>query len=130
VLGDIGLMGDQQHRETLLVQLLEDRHHLDAGARVEVAGGLVRQEQGGAVHQRPRDGDPLLLATGELRRGVVEPVRETDALQRFRRASVPLARGDALVEQGSSTFSSALVRGSRLKPWKTNPICSPRTRAS
>ena len=31
---------------------------------------------------------------------------------------------------GSSTFSSALVRASRLKPWKTKPIFWLRTRAS
>jgi hypothetical protein len=38
----------------------------DAGARrgVEVARGLVRQHESRTMRQRPRDGDPLLLAAG------------------------------------------------------------------
>ena len=31
---------------------------------------------------------------------------------------------------GNSTFSSAVVRGKRLKPWKTKPMWRPRARAS
>ena len=49
------------------------------------------------------------------------------AIARSRRSLAPTPRRYSI---GSSTFSSALVRESRLKPWKTNPISSLRTCAS
>ena len=45
VLGDVGLVRDQHDRQPLRVQPLEDAHHLDARAGVEVAGRLVGQQQ-------------------------------------------------------------------------------------
>ena len=43
---------------------LEDRL---PGPRIEVAGGLIRQKNLGLGHQRPRQGDPLLLARRSAR---------------------------------------------------------------
>ena len=45
---------------------------------VEVAGRLVGQDDVGVVDQRPGDGHALLLAAGELRGPVVEPVAQAD----------------------------------------------------
>ena len=50
-----------------VVELLEDAHHLHAVSRVEVAGGLVGEQERGPVDQRAGDGHALLLAAGELR---------------------------------------------------------------
>ena len=36
------------------------------GARIEIAGWLVREQQSWRVGNRPRYGDPLLFAAGEL----------------------------------------------------------------
>ena len=47
-------------------------------ARVEVAGGLVGEDDVGVVDQRPGDRHALLLAAGELVGAVVEPVGEAD----------------------------------------------------
>src|SRR5262245_50896047 len=45
VLGDVVLVRDEEHRNAaLLVQALEDAHHFDARARVEVARRLVGQD--------------------------------------------------------------------------------------
>src|SRR5581483_403948 len=44
------------------------------GVRVEVAGGLVGEDQVGPVDQGPGAGDALLLAAGELGRAVREAV--------------------------------------------------------
>ena len=63
------------------VELPEEREDLLAGLRVEVAGRLVGDQQGAAVDQRPGDRHALLLAAGELRRLVVEPVAQADALE-------------------------------------------------
>src|SRR6266700_1224783 len=38
------------------------------GKQVEVAGRLVGEQHGGLVHERPGDGDALLLAAGKLAR--------------------------------------------------------------
>src|SRR5687768_13057164 len=51
VLRNVELVGDQQDRDAPLdVQLLKDAHDLDAGARIEVARGLV-----GEQYRRLRD---------------------------------------------------------------------------
>src|SRR3954468_13136817 len=52
-----------------------------AGAGVEVAGGLVAKEQGGAVDQGAGDRDPLPLAAGQFCGEVGGPLAEADATQ-------------------------------------------------
>ena len=74
-----------------LAELLEQRHHLQAGVRVEVAGRLVGQDEARPVDQRAGDRHPLLLAARELAGVVVEPLAEADPLQRLRGAA-PAAR--------------------------------------
>ena len=112
------------------IELLQQREDLEARARVEVARGLVGEEQRRVGHQRARDGDALLLAARELVRRVVEAVAEAD------RRRAPPSRGAAARARstprycsGSSTFSSAVVRGSRLNPWKMKPMTRLRTMA-
>src|SRR5450759_1944475 len=46
------------------VDPVEQIHDAHAGARVEVAGRLVRQEDQRPVDERPGDGDSLLLTAG------------------------------------------------------------------
>src|SRR5690349_8978160 len=48
------------------VDPVEQLHDADGGLRVQVSGGLVRDQQLGPVHERPRDGHPLLLTAGQL----------------------------------------------------------------
>ncbi len=63
------------------MQLAQQLHHRLAVGRVEVAGRLVRQEDGRIARDRARDRDALLLAARELRREVLHPVRHADALE-------------------------------------------------
>ena len=58
--------------------LAHEREDLGARAGVEVAGGLVGEDDLGPAGQRPRHRDALLLTTGELRRPVREATAETD----------------------------------------------------
>ena len=46
--------------------------------RVEVAGGLVAEDDLGPGGEGPGNGDPLLLSAGELARAVTEAVLEAD----------------------------------------------------
>src|SRR5882724_10023302 len=66
ILGDIGLVGDYDDGVAVGVELVEESHDLVAGLGVEVSGGLVGEDDGGAVDEGASDGDTLALASGEL----------------------------------------------------------------
>src|SRR5205823_8433182 len=59
-------------------------------ARVEIAGRLVGEEDGGVRHQGAGDGYALLLAARELRRIVVLAAGQADLRDRVSRGLVPL----------------------------------------
>src|SRR4051794_9315025 len=71
---------------------LQEAEDLGAGAGVEVAGGLVGQNDLRPGDQRTADGDPLLLAAGQFGGPVVQPVGEADG---FDDRVQPLAVGFA-----------------------------------
>ena len=99
--GDVRFVGDHDDGQALVVELLEQGQDLDAGARVQVAGGLVGQQQRGLGDQGAGDGDPLLLTARELVGLVVAAVAQAHALERLpgRGGGIePAAR--AVVEQG------------------------------
>src|ERR1700733_3061005 len=64
------------------VERAEQLEHVLGGARVELAGGLVGEQQRRLVHQRARDRDALLLPARERGRPVVHAVAERDVAQR------------------------------------------------
>src|SRR6185312_10459811 len=75
---DVGLVRHHHNGDSLLpVQALENGHDFDAGPRIERAGGLIRQYDLRIVDQRPRNGDALLLAAGELIRMVIRAVGQS-----------------------------------------------------
>ena len=85
----------------LPVEAPQERKHLGRARRVEVAGRLVGEEQGRLVHQRPREGDALLLAAGELHRPMVRALGQADHVERLqRRALAPCAPLHARVVGG------------------------------
>ena len=87
--------------------------------RVEVAGRLVGEDDGRAGDQRPRHGDALLLAAGELGRAVRAAAGEADAVDQL--VDPRLVRLAPAISQREGMFSSAVSIGSRLKNWKTKP---------
>ena len=54
------------------VQVYQNLHHYVGAAGVEVTGGLIEQEDRGVIRDGSRDGDTLLLTTGQLVREMVE----------------------------------------------------------
>jgi hypothetical protein len=60
---------------------------------VQVARGLVRQQQRGIVHNRPGNRNPLLLSAGELLGQMVNPFFQADELQRGHNVIAPLLTG-------------------------------------
>ena len=101
-MGDIQLVGDHHDGDALVIEFLEHAHDFRAGAGIEIAGGLVCQEQGGLVGERPGDGDALLLAAGELVGFVACAVPEADGIQGLQGTLAQLGSGQALaaVEHG------------------------------
>ena len=81
------------------VQLVEEPDDLLAGGRVEVAGGLVGEQDRRLADQRAGDRDALPLAAGELVGPVVHAVREADRVERRLGAGAPLAAGEAAVDE-------------------------------
>src|SRR5262249_59218296 len=80
---------------TLGSQALEEIHDFDARACAEVTGRLVCEQQPRGVDQRARNGDALLLSSGQLIRMVTEPIAQTHRAQRLTGAFAALGAPDA-----------------------------------
>ena len=91
------------HDERLAVGLdrqLEQAQHVLAGLAVQVAGGLVGQDDGRLGNQRPRDGHPLLPAAGKLVGEGVQPVLQAQQLHNLAKEGlVGAGTGEAQREQ-------------------------------
>jgi methionyl-tRNA formyltransferase len=71
----------KQNRDARFVDVLEQAEDIQGELRVEVAGGLVRQHQGGFAHDGSRHGHALLFAAGQVADSLVAPPAEPDPLQ-------------------------------------------------
>jgi hypothetical protein len=83
----------------LAVQLVQQVQHLFAGGAVEVAGGLVGDDQRRVGHQGAGDGHALLLAAGQLVGVVVGAVGQAHHGQRRQPRGAALARRQAGQQQ-------------------------------
>ena len=77
--GHVRIVGDEDDGVTLGMQVLEQRQHFLAGVRIERAGGFVRQDHLGAVHQRARNRHALLLSARQLIGTVLRAVAQAQA---------------------------------------------------
>jgi hypothetical protein len=67
VRSDVRLVGHQDDGDIPLdIELVQETHHFGAVPGIEVPRRFVREQDRGLGHQRAGDGDPLLLATGQL----------------------------------------------------------------
>src|ERR1019366_8104383 len=86
LLGDVGLVGNQDDGAPLFVQPRKDSQDVLGGVRVEVPGRLVGEDQGWVGDDRPCYRHPLLLAAGKLRWLVMQSVGHPHGAQRILRA--------------------------------------------
>ena len=121
---------DHDQRHAAGVELLEQAHHLVAGGTVEVAGGLVGQEQRRLHDGGARDRHALALAAGQLVGPVLGAVGQA-VVRRAPAHALRRARAPAMPASiiGSAMFSAAVRRGTRWKLWNTKPMRWLRTRA-
>jgi len=76
-LGDSGVMGhDENGGVEAVVQIVDEAEDFGAGVGVEVAGGLVGEEDGRLESEGSGDGDALAFASGKLVGQVVEALAE------------------------------------------------------
>ena len=125
-----GIVRDHQHRlPQLLVRLAQHFQNNFGILRIEVAGRLVGQHDGGLIHQRARQRNSLLLATAQLGRAMVEtlvnPQQSRDSIDVFM-AAFPLPL--PAISRAISMLPCAVRVGSRLNFWKTKPIFDLRIR--
>src|SRR5258708_16703120 len=75
----------RDHHDRLLVfpvEPLQQCEHFARGLRVEVAGGLIGEQQGRVRDDRARDGDALFLSTRELTRVMLLAIAQPDDPER------------------------------------------------
>ena len=93
-------MGDEDEGDAdLALDLLELDLHLLAQFQVECAEGLIEEQHLRAVHERPRERDPLTLAAGERRGRPVAEILKTDVGQGLARPLGSLGLRDLLHAQ-------------------------------
>jgi len=93
-------MGDHDHGIARLMDALKDAHDLQGGAGVEVAGGLVGEDDGGVVDQGAGNGHALPLPPRQLVGAVVAPVGELHHLQGLAGQLMPAGLVEAGIHQG------------------------------
>jgi hypothetical protein len=74
-----------------LVQVAQNLEHRFGVFAVEVAGGLVGQQDGRVVHNGARDGHALLLSAGQRIRLVIQPAGDAEQAQHFVELGIGLA---------------------------------------
>ena len=91
------IVGDEDEGDAdLALDLLELDLHLLAQFQVECAEGLIEEQHLRAVHERPRERDPLTLAAGERRGRPVAEILKTDVGQGLARPLGSLGLRDLL----------------------------------
>src|ERR1700674_5471005 len=73
---NVGIVRDHENCVAGIVQLAKDLQDDGFVDFVEIAGGLIREDQLGLIDERARDGHALLLAAGKLRRKMRQPVAQ------------------------------------------------------
>ena len=77
-LSDGIVVSDHQDGVAFAMKLAEQADDGFLIGLVEIAGGLVGEDELGMIDERASDGDALLFAAGELRREMVDAIGETD----------------------------------------------------
>src|SRR5471032_589861 len=93
VLRYVRVVGHDDDRVAVLMQLTQDRHHLLATARVQGAGWLIGQNHRAAIDQCPGNADPLLLPARKLSRSVMQSLPQSKALKQGFGPLLMLAEG-------------------------------------
>ena len=100
VLGDVRLVGDENDGVALSVEVVKQTHDFVAGAGVEVAGGLVGEDDAGMIDEGARNGDALALSAGEFVGFVHHAGAEVYGFEDFFCTASALGGRGAVVDEG------------------------------
>ena len=92
---ELAVMGCDDDGRATGVDLAQQVHDLERKIGIAVAGRLIGQHQRGIVDKRPRDGNPLLFAAGQISRIGIHAVLESHPLEDLERAPPLLRRWNA-----------------------------------
>ena len=119
------IVRDHDHHVPVGVDYLAQQgEHLAPGADVQCSCRLVGEHHLRPGDECPGDRDPLLLAAGQLRGAIAQPLVQPDPGGDPRTAEGGGLRPPS--RSGSAMFWATVSDGSRLKAWNTNPIRSRR----
>src|SRR5438094_408645 len=116
-LRDIDLVGNQNDADPgRTVELLKNGHELNAGSRIQRSGWLVSENELRIVDDRARDGNALLLTTGQLIGKMVLPAahpeggkRRKCALAMLRSLNIAVKKREFDVLHGSCAWQQLIV---------------------
>ena len=114
--GHFRVVGGYNHGHTAgLGQLAKQIEDGRAGFGIEVAGGLVRQQQGRAVGEGAGDGDALLFAAGQFVGLVEHALGEADGFEQAGGAEAAVAAGDLGQDHGRLDVFHGIERGQEVE---------------
>ena len=88
------IVGHDDDGRAVGVDAIEEIGDLLARRLVELAGRLVREQERRPVRERARNRDALHLATGQLRREVIDAAGKADILEKLPRPCAALRLAD------------------------------------
>ncbi len=114
--GHVNIVRDDQDRGAQpLVQIANQRENLGAGVGVQIAGGLVGQQNRRINRKRARDGAALAFAAGKLVRQVLTARGQAHQVQQLVRAFLDfLLRPSAQMQRNGDVFD-ARQRGQQIE---------------
>ena len=104
---------DHERGAATLVQFTHEGEQGLASMSIQVPGRLICEDQIGFLQKRPRHRDPLLLASGQLARLVMQPAPSPTSFNRAVASAFTSSGCRRWIKAGMQAFSSAVNSGSR-----------------
>lgn len=120
------VVGCENHGSALIVDVAQQRKKLRSKIGIEITSGLIGQNQAGLIDQRPRDGDALLLATGERLRKRRLAVVETEALEHLVCPPVGFTLPDSMKPKDKSDVLQDRLSPQQLEVLEDDPDLPPK----
>src|SRR5260370_16473847 len=105
----------------MLVQGLQNSYDLFTCSTIQVACGLVSEQQRGRIDQGARDGDTLLLSPREFGGLMIHARPQSDELERLPGPSLTEFFAQASIDHGHFAIAQAAAPTRKLEPLKHEP---------
>ena len=113
---------EDQGGAQLVVHAQEKLHDMGGILAIEVAGGLVGKQDGGAIGEAAGDGYVLLLSPPESSEGkVLQAMLQPNVLEEFQRSGRAFPSGQSSLEHGNLDVLNHREGGKKVKRLKNKP---------